>query len=73
MKLGDLTKNVIVPAISVVTAAMVAWLNHSVSERDLKIQQELGKINAQVSLNREERDRRLREDGGDSHCVRQRP
>jgi len=58
MNLGDLIKNSIVPLISVVTALMVAWLNYSVSERDQKIQEELNKINAQVTLNKEEREER---------------
>lgn len=58
MNLGDLIKNAIVPLVTVVTASMVAWLNYSVSERDQKIQAELSKINAQVTLNKEEREER---------------
>lgn len=58
MNLGELIKNSIVPLISVVTALMVAWLNYSVSERDQVIQAELSKINAQVTLDREEREER---------------
>jgi hypothetical protein len=55
MKFDDLIRNTIIPLISVVTAFMVGWLNYSVNERDQKIQEELGRINAQVTLNKEER------------------
>jgi len=58
MKFEDFIKNAIIPLISVVTALMVAWLNYSVSERDQQIQNELSKINAQVTLNKEEREER---------------
>jgi hypothetical protein len=58
MNIGDLIKNAVVPLISVVTALMVAWLNYSVSERDQRIQGELSKITAQVTLNKEEREER---------------
>lgn len=58
MNLVELVKNAIVPLISVVTALMVAWLNYSVRERDQAIQAELSKINAQVALDREEREER---------------
>lgn len=58
MKFEDLFKNTIIPLISVVTALMVAWLNYSVNERDHKIQEELSKINTQVTLNKEEREER---------------
>ena len=58
MNLGELVKNAIVPLISVVTALMVAWLNYSLSERDQAIQAELSKINAQVALDKEEREER---------------
>jgi hypothetical protein len=58
MKLEDFIKNAVIPLISVVTAFMVAWLNYSVNERDHKIQEELTKINAQVTLNKEEREER---------------
>lgn len=58
MNTGDFIKNAIVPLISVATALMVAWLNYSVSERDQAIQAELSEINAQVTLNKEEREER---------------
>jgi hypothetical protein len=58
MKFGDFVSKVAIPLISVATAVMVAWLNYSVDERDRKIQAELSKINAQVTLNKEEREER---------------
>jgi len=58
MKIGDFISKVGIPLISVLTALMVAWLNYSVNERDLKIQAELNAINAQVTLNKEERNER---------------
>ena len=58
MKIGDFISKVGIPLISVLTASMVAWLNYSVNDRDQKIQAELNKINAQVTLNKEERDER---------------
>jgi hypothetical protein len=58
MKIGNFISKVGIPLISVLTASMVAWLNYSVNERDQKIQAELNEINAQVTLNKEERDER---------------
>ena len=58
MKFGDFISKVAIPFISVITAAMVAWLNYSVDERGRKIQAELSEINAQVTLNKEEREER---------------
>jgi hypothetical protein len=58
MKAGSFIKDALVPVVSVATAAMVAWLNYSVDERDQKIQMELNQINSKVTLNKEERSER---------------
>jgi hypothetical protein len=65
MKLADLIKNIVIPLISVATAVMVGFLNHQVSENDLKLRerdqelrQRLGEIDLLVKKTKEEREER---------------
>ena len=56
-KLGSFIQNILVPIITVGTAAMVGWLNYSVSQVDQGLKEQIASVDLAIKEAKDERER----------------